>query len=77
VVVLLNARRVIDVEGLGRFLLKNEWQADHRSFETMFTNQVPKLLEPPVPTKLDQNFWTPSSVTTSLHRTPVDRLSPE
>ena len=53
VVVLFNARRVIDVEGLGRFLLQNEWWSNHRPIEIKFTNQVPKLFKAPMPIKLD------------------------
>lgn len=52
VVILFNARRVIDVGGLGRFLLNSEWQSDHRPIEIGFTNHVPKLFKPPVPIKL-------------------------
>ncbi len=56
VVVLFNARRVIEVQDLGMFLLKNEWQSDHRPIEIRFTNRVPKLFKPPVPIKLSSEL---------------------
>lgn len=52
VVILFNARRVIDVESLGMFLLKNEWKSDNRPIALRFTNQVAKLFKPPVPIAL-------------------------
>src|SRR5205085_1855859 len=44
VVVLFNGRRVIDVDDLGKFLLKSEWGSDRRPMEIKTSRQVPKLL---------------------------------
>jgi len=53
VVVLFNGRRVIDVEALGMFLLKNEWWSGRQPTEIKFTNRVPKLIKRPEPIKLN------------------------
>ncbi len=53
VVVLFNGRRVIDVESLGMFLLKNEWGSGRQSPEIQFTNRVPGLIKRPEPITLN------------------------
>ncbi|MDB6125003.1 MAG: hypothetical protein JWQ71_3996 [Pedosphaera sp.] len=53
VVVLFNGRRVIDVDDLGKFLLKSEWGSVRRPMEIKISRQVPKLLKRHGAIKLD------------------------
>ncbi|MDB6064835.1 MAG: beta-lactamase [Pedosphaera sp.] len=53
VVVLFNGRRVVDVDDLGKFLLKSEWGSDRQPMEIKISSQVPKLLKPHDTIKLD------------------------
>jgi CubicO group peptidase (beta-lactamase class C family) len=56
VVILFNGRRVIDLDGLGNFLLKSDWRPDHGPMEIKISNQVPKLLKPHVRMELDRKL---------------------